>query len=639
MKVLFRLVLVLLIHPLSLSAQSFSNFTGTYQLQTDFLRVFAIEEEGGKLFWKDETHLRRMLRQESASKFWLDSLKLPAAFQFAGDKLLIDQNGRFEALKIRKTTDLPKAKHVPNRQNGFTRADTLRGKLSRYRSCYDVTFYHLDAAIEPARRWVSGSNLVRFRATSDIDTLQIDLYENMVLEKVLYKGKELPFTREYDAVFIRFPETISRGSDGEIVAYYHGQPQEPDRSVPMNGGFLWRKDKNGKDFAQVVCQGSGASLWWPNKDHLSDEPDSMLISITVPPGMQNISNGRLRKKTMLPDGWARTDWFVSYPINNYNVTVNIGDYSHFSDIYVRRGDTLTLDYYCLSYHMKDAKALAQKVKPMLACYEEFFGPYPFPRDGFTLIETLHPMEHQSAVALGGFGGDTAELERLMWHEVAHEWWGNSLSCKDMADFWLHEGFATYAEKLMIGHTYGEEAALKAVEREKPDNREPLIGEHDVNHIFYGLWDVYSKGCRVIHTLRSVLDDSAVFFNMLKALQQHFRYQTITTEDVTAFVSEVTGRDLSAFFDQYLRETSVPELRYYFTEQNDVPYVHYKWNGTVKDFRMPVKVTLEKDSFSFIYPEQNWKRSALKGLQEKDFRVRTDDFYIQLKQVKSENDIN
>ncbi|GEP98302.1 M1 family metallopeptidase [Chitinophaga cymbidii] len=638
MKVLCSLVLIVLTAPLLSCAQSFPRFTGTYQLKVEPLRIFAIEEENGKLFWKDETHIRRVLRQESASKFMLDSLKTPAGLEFAPGKLYITQDGRFEALKIRETTDLPKAKRIPNRRNGFTRADTLRGQLSGYRSCYDVTYYHLDAAIAPARRHVSGSNLIRFKALADIDTLQIDLYENMVLEKILYKGRELRFTREYDAVFVRFPATVPRGMEEEIIAYYHGQPQEPDRGVPMNGGFLWRKDRDGKDFAQVVCQGSGASLWWPNKDHLSDEPDSMLISITVPPGLQNISNGRLRAKKELADGSTRTDWFVSYPINNYNVTVNIGDYVRFSDIYVRHGDTLTLDYYCLPYHLEKAKALSQKVKPMLAFYEQSFGPYPFPRDGFTLIETLHAMEHQSAVALGGFGGDAGELERLMWHEVAHEWWGNSLSCKDMADFWLHEGFATYAEKMMIGQTKGEEAALKALEQEKPANREPLIGEHDVNHIFYELWDVYSKGCRVIHTLRSVLDDSAVFFDVLKALQEHFRYQTITTEDVTAFVAQVTHRDLSGFFEQYLRQTSVPELTCFITKEDGALYVYYKWSGTVERFRMPVKVTLEKDSFSFIYPEQEWKRSELKDMTEKDFKVRTEDFYIRVKRLSSLKDI-
>lgn len=638
MKVLCTLVLIVLTSPFLSSAQSFPGFTGTYQLQVEPLRIFAIEEEGGKLFWKDESHIRRVLRQESASKFMLDSLKTPAALEFAPGKLFITQGGRYEAQKIRETTDIPKAKRIPNRRNGFTRADTLRGRLSKYRSCYDVTWYHLDAAIDPDRRQVSGSSLIRFRTLADIDTLQIDLYENMGLEKIMYGGRELAFTREFDAVFVRFPETVPQGREEEIIVRYHGQPQEPDRGVPMNGGFFWRKDLNGKDFAQVVCQGSGASLWWPNKDHLSDEPDSMLISITVPKGLQNISNGRLRAKTVLPDGRIRMDWFVSYPINNYNVTVNIGDYVHFSDSYVRHGDTLTLDYYCLPYHLEKAKALSLKVKPMLAIYEQSFGPYPFPRDGFTLIETLHAMEHQSAVALGGFGGDAAELERLMWHETAHEWWGNNLSCKDMADFWLHEGFATYAEKMMIELTRGKDAARKALEQEKPANREPLIGEHDVNHIFYELWDVYSKGCRVVHTLRSVLDDSTLFFNMLKALQEHFSYQTITTEDVTAFIAEVTHRNLSGFFDQYLRQTSVPELTYFLTKEEGVLYVYYKWSGTIPSFRMPVKVTLEKDVFSFIEPEQKWKRSALKEMKKKDFKVRTDDFYILTKELKSLDEI-
>ncbi len=620
---------------MTLTCKVWSQVAGSYQFNPDPAHLFILQEKNGKWILRGDENPRQEigLTRLPDGKYQLDGIQPASILQFNHDTMQLGPNGAVKAVRISAATDFPVAKRVSNRKNGFTRADTLRGMLSPLRSCYDVTYYHLTVDIDPVNRMVAGNSLIRFRTMQSFRQLQIDLYENMVIDSIIYRHQTLFYTREFDAVFVTFPHKLPQGAIDEIRVFYHGRPQEPDRSVPMNGGFVWRQDENGKPFIQVICQGSGASLWWPNKDHLSDKADSVLLTVTVPAGLQNISNGRLRRQEAVPGNKTLTEWFVSYPINNYNVNVCIGDFRHFSDVYVRKGDTLTLDYYCLPYHLDRAKALAPKVKPMLAEFEKHFGPYPFPRDGFKLLETLHPMEHQSAVGLGPFIQDTTELSRLLWHEAAHEWWGNNVSCKDVADFWLHEGFATYSEKMMIGSTYGPEAALNALKAERPANREPVIGVRDVNHIFYPLWDVYSKGCRVIHTLRSVMNNDVRFFSILRGIQQQFRYKTVTTYDIVDYISRQSHLDLTAFFNQYLIQTKVPELQVMFQEQAGGLLVRYRWNDVVAGFRMPVKVTLNNGQYAFIHPDGNWKQLLVKGLKQEAFKVDQDNFYVKMKEVK------
>lgn len=618
-----RMILLFLLIAPCVKAQQ-STFKGTYQFNQNPLRLFGVGEENDSLRFFETYKSSLVMFPLGNNKYRIDKVKPEAIVEFFADKMVVHQGGGdYDCFKIWNEPRIPKAKRIPNRKNGFTRADTLRGKLSPLRSCYDVTYYHLTVEVFPETRNLVGNSLIRFHTMHAFSELQVDLYENMPIDSIIYKGQPLTYTREYDAVFVKFPAVIQKGSTDEFRVYYHGQPQEPDLSVGMNGGMLWRKDENGKTFAQIVMQGSGASVWWPNKDHLSDESDSTLISVIIPGDVQNISNGRLRNKAALPGNRTLTEWFVSYPINNYNIVFNIGDYTHFSDTY---GD-LTLDYYCLPGHLERARWLTARVKPMLEQFEKHFGPYPFPRDGFKLIETLHPMEHQSCVALGGFGGDTSDVERLMWHEVAHEWWGNNVSMKDFADFWLHEAFATYAEKMMIEYTKGNDAAVKALEREKADNKEPMIGEYDVNHVFYNLYDVYSKGCRMVHTIRSVLNNDTLFFDVLRGIQKDFAYKTVTTHDIETYISKKTGIDFSAFFDQYLRTIKVPVLAYTISKGQ----LQYKWDNVVPGFQMPVKVKLGEEDYTFIHPTGSWKTIAVKG---KDLKADTENFYVEVKKEKA-----
>ena len=529
-----------------------------------------------------------------------------------------------------KPDSVPKKKvHISNRTNGFTRGDTLRGKLSPLRTCYDVTFYHLDADVDLDKRSIKGNNLIRFKVIEPFNKMQVDLYENMKIDKILFKDKSLKFNREYNAVFVEFPEELTKGTQSEIQVFYEGVPQTPDFSIPMNGGVLWDKDSLGNPWAQVVCQGSGASLWWPNKDHQSDEPDSMKIWITVPSAFTEISNGRLIRKTPIPQNRTRYEWYVSYPINNYNVTFGIGKYAHFTDQYIS-DDTLSIDYYVMQYNVERAKKMFRQVKPMLETFEKNFGKYPFKRDGFTLVESPYPMEHQSGVCIGKINyQNSGDTNPLMWHEAAHEWWGNSITSKDIADMWIHEAFATYAEIQVIEHRFGRESADLAIldQIEAVRSEEPVIGVYDVNHIFYDIGDMYSKGSLMLHTFRNVLNNETQWVKLLRDIQSHFRYQTITSEQLVAFICQQTKTDFTYFFDQYLKYTTLPSLELTFEENETELMVRYRWQADVNNFRMPVRVTTKPGAYTYIYPTTEWKVMKIKGMTEAEFEVDEDSFYI------------
>ena len=352
----------------------------------------------------------------------------------------------------------------------FTRADSLRGGQTVLRTCYDINYYHLDVKLDVARQFISGSNLFRFTATQDFTRLQFDLFANLQVEKVLYEGKDVPFTREANAVFVTFPKIIQKGRRDEFMVQYSGNPTVA-KKAPWDGGMVFTQDAAGKPWVATACQGVGASIWWPTKDQQADEVDSMLISVSVPAGLKDVSNGRLRKITKLKGGYTRFDWAVRNPINNYDVALNVGDYQHFSDSYAGEKGPLTLDYWVLPENLKKAKTqFAVNVKPMLKSMEHWFGPYPFYTDGYKLVDAPHlGMEHQSAVAYGNkyqngyLGKDrSATGWGLKWdfiiiHESGHEWFGNNITSKDIADMWVHESFTTYSEALFVESQFGKPA--------------------------------------------------------------------------------------------------------------------------------------------------------------------------------------
>lgn len=524
----------------------------------------------------------------------------------------------------------------------FNRADTLRGMLTPLRTCYDINYYHLDVKVDIDQKFISGSNEFAFTATQDFIKLQFDLFANLKVDKVMYKDRELPFTREFNAVFVNFPKTIKKGSKDHFVVFYSGNPIVAQRP-PWDGGFIYSKDKAGTPWVSVACQGLGASSWWPNKDHQSDEVDSVLISISVPKGLKDVSNGRLRSIVDRPDGYTQFNWFVANPINNYNITFYIGDYAHWQDEYAGEDGKLSIDYWALKQDSAQARPhWDHDVKPMLQCFENWFGPYPFYKDGYKLVQAPHlGMEHQSAVAYGNqfkmgyLGRDLSgtgwglKFDFITVHESGHEWFGNNITSKDIADMWIHESFTNYSETLFTECQNGKAAGAEYVVgiRDNIQNDIPIIGTYNVNK--EGSGDMYYKGANMIHLIRQLINDDQKFRSILRGLNKTFYHKTVTTAEIENYISLQSGLKLNKIFDQYLRHTKIPVLEYKFNDQK----LSYRWQADVKGFDMPVKVMLQRDVYSYIYPNEGWKTVNIEtGINEQTFKA-DPNFYISLKNVK------
>jgi aminopeptidase N len=518
----------------------------------------------------------------------------------------------------------------------FTRADSLRGALTPLRTCYDINYYHLNVKLDVARKFISGSNLFRFTATQDFTRLQFDLFANLAVEKVEYQGKTVPYTREANAVFVTFPAPIRKGSRGEFTVYYSGQPTVAQHA-PWDGGLVFTQDAKGKPWVATACQGVGASIWWPTKDHQADEVDSMQISVSVPKGLKDISNGRLRKTTTLKDGYTRFDWFVRNPINNYDVALNVGDYTHFSDIYNGEKGKLTLDYWVLPENLEKAKKqFADNVKPMLKSMEAWFGPYPFYEDGYKLVDAPHlGMEHQSAVAYGNkylngyLGKDRSnsgwglKWDFIIIHESGHEWFGNNITSKDIADMWIHESFTTYSEALFVETQFGKQAGQEYIHGQRRNTRNdgPIIGPYNVNK--EGSGDMYDKGSNLLNMVRIVINDDAKWRQILRGLSQTFYHQTVTTEQVVGYINQQSGRNLTPIFDQYLRYPGIPTLELRFEDGKALA----RWIADVPSFDMPVRIRAKGGECRFITPTTSFQALEVPGLTKENLEVDTFNSFI------------
>ncbi|MFI5137878.1 MAG: M1 family metallopeptidase [Sphingobacteriales bacterium] len=518
----------------------------------------------------------------------------------------------------------------------FTRADSLRGNLTPLRTCYDIDYYHLDVKFDIANRYISGSTLFKFTTVQDFTKLQFDLFANLKVEKVVYKGQELPYTREYNAVFVTFPETIKKGSKDEFTVYYSGNPTVA-KNAPWDGGIAYKRDSLGNPWVATACQGMGASVWWPNKDHQYDEVDSALISISVPDSLQDVSNGRLRKVTPLGNGYTRYDWFVANPINNYDIEANIGKYTHFSDSYDGEKGKLSLDYWVLGYNLQKAKKqFGENVKDMIKAFEHWFGPYPFYEDGYKLIEAPHlGMEHQSGTAYGnhfinGYSG--IDLSGTGWglkwdfiivHESGHEWFGNNITSKDLADMWIHESFTNYSESLFVEQRYGKQAGQEYVHgtRMRILNDSPIVGAYNVNK--EGSGDMYYKGGNLLNMVRTIINDDDKWRSILRGLNKTFYHQTVTYNDIVDYISNRSGRDLKPVFDQYLKYRNIPVLNFMFNNGK----LYCRWIAGVKDFNMPVKVRIKGGEYQFITPSTRFAPVELSGAAKDNIEVDTFNYYI------------
>ena len=517
-----------------------------------------------------------------------------------------------------------------------TRQDSLRGSITPEREWWDLTYYHLDIKVEPDKKHISGSNTVGYKVLKSNKTMQIDLQEPMKITSVTSNGKKLKFNREGNAYFIQLKKKQKKNDINYLKINYEGFPKEAIRA-PWDGGLSWAKDENDNHFIATSCQGLGASVWWPNKDHMYDEVDSMLISVNVPKHLTNVSNGRLRKVTEHKDDTKTFDWFVTNPINNYGVNINIGDYVSFSEVFNGEKGDLDIDNYVLSYNLDKAKEQFKQVPMMIEAFEHWFGPYPFYEDSFKMVEVPYlGMEHQSSITYGNkyqngyLGRDLSgsgwglKFDYIIIHEGGHEWFANNITYKDIADMWVHEGFTCYSENLYVDYFFGKEASAEYVigTRRGISNRKSIIGLYDINR--EGSGDMYSKGANLLHTIRQLAKDDEVWRQTLRGLNEEFYHSTVTTKEIEEYISMSIGIDLSKVFDQYLRDYRVPIFEY----EIDDGELQYRWNSVIDGFDMPIEVIIDGEN-KILNTSNEFKKMPIKNL----FINVDDDYYVFTKDLK------
>ena len=520
----------------------------------------------------------------------------------------------------------------------FTKKDSLRGALLPERVWFDVDYYHLNLDISPTSKLISGFNDVHFTVLSESQIMQLDLFDHMIIDSIVYLNENCAFFREYDAFFIKFPQTFKVGEQHKVRVYYHGLPEEA-LNPPWDGGFVWEEDATGLPWVGVACQGMGASSWWPCKDHLSDKPDSVRVTCSVPKELRFVGNGNLESDFEEAEKRIST-WKVSYPINTYNVTLNIANYSHIKDEYVSNSDTLSLDYYVLKGNEILAQKQFEQVKPMLAVYEVLFGPYPFWDDGYALVETPYlGMEHQSAIAygnkfmpgyLGRYPGDM-DFDFIVIHESGHEYWGNSVSMNDIADMWIHESFCTYTEALYVEKIYGYEKMLAYLvyQRDFIDGGSPILGYRDVNKEGNSI-DMYYKGSWMLHSIRNTIENDSLWFSILKGLAQKFEKTSCDGADVIDYICEQSKLDLRPIFDQYLSYSDLPILKYKFKKQKGVMRFYYKWDTSSELFDMPIHIRLYSETDLRLLPSAEYQFIEIENATQSDVEFLDSSFLYQKK---------
>ena len=490
------------------------------------------------------------------------------------------------------------AQFMPPATKNFTRQDTLRGSITPERAWWDLTYYHLNIKVNPFDSTIYGTNTVIYNVLSGNNVMQIDLQPPLHLLKAEQKSKSLEFRREGNVYWITMAEKQVPGTTNTIILSYGGRPHVAARP-PWDGGITWKKDTNGLPFIASSCQGDGASLWWPCKDHMYDEPDSMMISVTVPSNLMDVSNGRL--KSIVKNRKEKTttyNWFVANPINNYGVNINIGDYVHFSELFKGENGNLDCDYYVLRDNLEKAKVHFKQAPMMLAAFEHWMGPYPFYEDGYKLVEAPYlGMEHQSSITYGNgyqngyLGNDQSgsgwgeKFDFIIIHESGHEWFANNITYEDIADMWIHESFINYSENLYVEYHYGKDAGTEYVlgTRRGIRNDRPVTGIYSVN--FSGSGDMYPKGGAMLHTLRQIVNDDEKWRAILRGLNKDFYHQVVKGSQIENYISGKMGMNLKPFFDQYLRDVRIPILEYAVSGSK----LTFRWNNCVAGFNMPVRI--------------------------------------------------
>lgn len=518
----------------------------------------------------------------------------------------------------------------------FTRQDTLRGSITPERAWWDVTRYNIDVKPDYQSKTIAGSVSMGFKVIATGKRMQIDLQQPMEIESVTFNNTNLSFTRDGNVYYVDFPAAPEVGSKQWVYISYKGKPREAV-NPPWDGGWIWATDKKGRPWMSVACQGLGASVWYPCKDHQSDEPDNGAgLTLMVPPGMQGIGNGRMLQ-VIEGTNMSVFEWEVKNPINNYNIIPYIGYYEHWREEFKGEKGTLLCDYWVLDYELEKAKEQFKQATEMLSCFEHWFGPYPFYEDGFKLVQAPHlGMEHQSAVAYGndfrnGYRG--TDLSGTGWglkwdfiivHESGHEWFANNITTNDIADMWIHEGFTNYSETIFTTCKFGVEAGNDYVigTRKNIRNDKPIIGPYGVNE--GGSGDMYYKGGNLLHTVRNIINDDSLFRKILRGLNSTFYHKTVNSKDVEAYISQQAGKDFSKIFDQYLRTVQIPQLEYKIENGK----LQYRYTDVIAGFAMPLKVKAGGEKW--ITPTAQWQTLNLPA-GETGFSVDRN-FYIRIKKL-------
>lgn len=520
-------------------------------------------------------------------------------------------------------------------KNTFTHQDSLRGSITPQRAWWDLKHYNLKVDVGIDQKFITGSNIITYSVLESRQVMQIDLQQPMQITRAVQGNKQLELKRDGNAYFITLSKQQQKGTVHKVTVYFQGHPR-PAKNAPWDGGFSWKEDTTGNPFVATSNQGLGASVWWPCKDHMYDEVDAMTITATVPANLVCVANGRLTAVKKQKSNKTSYTWQVKNPINNYGVNLNIGNYTNFSEVYVGEKGPLDLNYYVLENNLQKAKEQFKQVPLMLQAFEHWFGHYPFYKDSFKLVEVPYlGMEHQSSVTYGNgykngyLGTDLSgtgwglKFDFIIIHEAGHEWFANSITNRDIADMWIHEGFTAYSESLYLEYHFGKKAGYDYLKgtRAMIANDRPLIGVYNVNH--EGSSDMYYKGANMIHTIRQLLDDDDTWRDMLRGINKTFYHQVVTTRDIENFISTKANLDLSKLFDQYLRDTRIPQFNYQLIDGQ----LTYFYNQVIEGYNIPLDVLINGTK-TRIYPTTTPQQHPTKLNQF----ATIDDFYVAYKEL-------
>ena len=500
----------------------------------------------------------------------------------------------------------------------------LIGNLNENRSSYRVSFYDINIDFDINNKSLDGFVTIKAESKSDIDQLQVDLAENLNIKSIIFQNKEVAFKREYDAVLIEFPNTITKNNFFEFTVNYNGVPQNAD-NPPWAGGFTWSKDKDNRDWIAVSCEGEGARIWWPNKDHITAEGDSVRMTYTVPSNLVAVGNGKLRSVKNIGEKTSY-EWFVGNPINNYNISVQIGNYVAVQDTFIKDNQTHFMNHYVLDYNKELASNFFPQSKEVIRFYEKYFGDYQWYEDGYKLIEVPYlGMEHQSAVTYGNgfsmYNGERSKswpmygvIDPLIIHETGHEWFGNSVTASDPTHIWIHEGLQVYSESIYFEDKFNSYEVgvhyLNSI-KNRIVNEIPIVGNENENHwALHG--DTYMKGAWIMHTLRSVINNDEIWFKILKEFMVENAKGFANTRDFFNKVEEKTGEDFWYFAEQYFYSPNQPVLEYYQDENN----YHYRWINVNDNFIMPIDLLVNGSIKEFIHQKSLGKLVSINMLKLK-----------------------